>query len=240
MKIMELIKRKAQDNMNNGGVTIAFLGDSVTQGCFEIYMDNDGEPQTIFNSNYGYHNALRQIFAYLYPSVPVNIINSGISGDNAPHALGRLHRDVIRYSPDLVVVCFGLNDCFQEEQGIPQYIDALGEIFNTLKEKEIDVIFMTPNIMNSKISPLITERAGRELSQTTMKLQNDGTLDAYIAAAKKLCQQMNVPVCDCYAKWKKLQDNGVDTTELLANRINHPRKEMNWMFAIQLFETIIN
>lgn len=37
MKIMNRIHEKANDNANKPGVTIAFLGDSVTQGCFELY-----------------------------------------------------------------------------------------------------------------------------------------------------------------------------------------------------------
>ena len=37
---------------------------------------------------------------------------------------------------------------------------------------------------------------------------------------------------------KKLEQNGVDTTILLANRINHPTREMNWLFAVSLLETM--
>ena len=37
MKILEKIKKKQNDIQNNPNVTIAFLGDSITQGCFELY-----------------------------------------------------------------------------------------------------------------------------------------------------------------------------------------------------------
>ena len=36
MKIIDKMARKARNNMHEPGVTIAVLGDSVTQGCFEI------------------------------------------------------------------------------------------------------------------------------------------------------------------------------------------------------------
>ena len=49
---------------------------------------------------------------------------------------------------------------------------------------------------------------------------------------------MNVPVCDCYALWKQLEAGGVDTTELLSNKINHPTREMNRLFAYELIKTI--
>jgi hypothetical protein len=64
-------------------------------------------------------------------------------------------------------------------------------------------------------------------------------MDAYMEAAKAICSKMQIPVCDCYAKWKLLYENGVNITELLSNKINHPTREMNWLFAVDLVETIM-
>ena len=50
---------------------------------------------------------------------------------------------------------------------------------------------------------------------------------------------MGVPVADCYSEWKKLYESGVHTTMLLANRINHPTREMHGLFADMLFKTIL-
>ncbi len=83
---------KQADNYSAPGVTIAFLGDSVTQGCFALYKNENGNLQTIFDKNNAYHAHLEKILAILYPTVPVNIINAGISGDVVPHALTRLQR----------------------------------------------------------------------------------------------------------------------------------------------------
>ena len=41
MQVMDKIRKKAMNNDNEGSVTIAFLGDSVTQGCFEIYPNGE-------------------------------------------------------------------------------------------------------------------------------------------------------------------------------------------------------
>jgi hypothetical protein len=54
-----------------------------------------------------------------------------------------------------------------------------------------------------------------------------------------LCHELNVKVCDCYAIWKKLYESGVDTTELLATKINHPTREMNKMFSYELVRSIM-
>ena len=48
-----------------------------------------------------------------------------------------------------------------------------------------------------------------------------------------------MPVCDAYARWKSMQENGVDITEMLANLINHPSREMHWLFAHALLETMM-
>ncbi len=51
---------------------------------------------------------------------------------------------------------------------------------------------------------------------------------------------MDTPVCDCYAQWKQLQAAGVNTTELLSNKLNHPTREMNWLFAVSLLRSILS
>ena len=58
-------------------------------------------------------------------------------------------------------------------------------------------------------------------------------------AAREVAKKYNVPVCDCYAKWKTMHAAGVNVTELLANKINHPTREMNWLFAVSLMETML-
>ena len=55
MKIVEKMARKAKDNWNEPGVTIAFLGDSVTQGCFELYRKGEDGFETYFDKNGAYH-----------------------------------------------------------------------------------------------------------------------------------------------------------------------------------------
>ena len=61
----------------------------------------------------------------------------------------------------------------------------------------------------------------------------------YVETARTVCKELDVPVCDCTKKWLKLKENGVDIVRLLSNRINHPTEDMYWMFAISLFETIM-
>ena len=240
MNIMKLIQARSQNNAEREGVTIAFLGDSVTQGCFEVYKNEAGEIAPVFDRNYTYQSYLARIFNLLYPNVPVNIINAGISGGSAPHAVGRLERDVLRHQPDLTIVCFGLNDSGAGMNGIGEYVNALEKIFVGLKAAGSEIIFMTPNMMNTYVSVFVTDPELREIAENTQRTQNEGILDAYLDEAILLCKKHNIKVCDCYAKWKRLANQGVDTTSLLSNKINHPTREMNWLFAVSLLDTIMD
>ena len=231
--------KKQENNWDYGGVTICFLGDSVTQGCFELFLKQNGEIETHYDQRSTYHSYVARILSSLYPSLPVNIINAGISGGNAPHGALRLEKDVLKYHPDLCVVCFGLNDVMNGMDGLSAYTKALTDIFVALKNAGIETIFMTPNMMNTEISVHLERETPRKVAKETMTAQMEGIMDAYINAAIEVCEKNGVVICDCYSRWKKLSDAGVNTTNLLANHINHPTREMNWLFAVSLIETML-
>lgn len=238
MKIVNLLKNNNENFWHEKKPTIAFLGDSVTQGCFEIYTDNEGKCDTIFDQNHSYHRYVSEILGMLYPKVPVNIINAGLSGDNVVHGLERLERDVISHRPDLTVVCFGLNDCARGLDGLELFYNSLIEIFTKLVNAGSEVIFMTPNMMNTQVSPHIKSEFVSS-AQMSMKWQLEGLLEEYLDVGKRAAECCNVRICDVYGKWKILYENGVNVTELLSNKINHPTREMNWLFAYSLVEEMM-
>lgn len=234
MKVLEKIVKKSIDR-REPPITFAFLGDSVTQGCFELYKTAERGFQTEFRIEDGYHTKLREILQTLYPSVPINMIYAGISGDNAEGGLWRLERDVLVHNPDLTIVCFGLNDCCAGIAKIDSYKDALSKIFKKLKECGSEIIFMTPNLMADDVSPEIFDEYTREVYENMIK---SATLEEYVKVAKQVCLEENIPLCDCYEMWSTLKKNKVNTTRLLSNRINHPIEKMHWLFAFKLIEII--
>ncbi|MBE6645126.1 MAG: GDSL family lipase [Ruminococcaceae bacterium] len=239
MRIVEKIVKKQNDN-HNPGVTVAFLGDSVTQGCFEVYKKTENSIETVFDKSFAYHKYFAEIFEFLCPKVPVNIINAGVSGASAPFGLENIDEFVLKHNPDLTVVCFGLNDATRGAENLKNYTDALSEIFDKLASNNSEIIFMTPNMACTEISPHITDAVIKSCAEKCANVQRGGILDLYIESAIKLCKEKNVVVCDCYKKWKTLYNAGINTTELLSNKINHPTREMNRMFAYSLVETIFN
>ena len=237
MKIIEKLNKK-QDIFGGKSVTIAFLGDSVTQGCFENYIMTDGGINTRFEYKNSYAARVGQILNILYPFVQVNIINSGISGDNALNGARRFDRDIAPYSPDLIVVSYGLNDCTYGKDNVDKYVSALEEIFEKAKGTGAEIVFLTQNYMATRTSIKMREPALIKLSEEFAGLQNDGTLKFYFENAKELCKKSGVPVCDLYSLWERMALAGTDTTELLANKLNHPIKEMHYYTAIKLVETM--
>ena len=240
MKIINKIVAKA-DGMTLAKTpipTIAFLGDSVTQGCFEEFMSAEKCSDTVFDQSAVYHNLLKQMLSHIYPKAAVSIINAGISGDNSTGGLARLERDVLSHKPDLTVVCFALNDSTWGMNGLERYENNLRQIFQKLQETGSEVIFMTPNMLGTRVLYTLKFPILRDFMETLAKIQNEGILDAYVDTARRVAKECGVPVCDVYAKWKKMASYGTDTTLLLCDGMNHPIRPMHWLFAHSLLETM--
>ncbi len=224
MKISEKILMNREQLKKYGPITIVALGDSVTHGAV---ADDEIDFEAV------YHNRLRKKINAVRAYVPVTIINSGIGGTTAADAVCRLDTQVLPYNPDLVIVCFGLNDVNNE---LEDYLNALKTIFGKCIDSGTDVVFMTPNMLNTYVDEN-TNPDYIEYAKVTADFQNNGRMDLYMKSAVSLAEQMGVTVCDCYLKWKELSKT-TNTTKLLANYINHPTREMHELFANSLFNTI--
>lgn len=229
MKMMDRLREGDASFLRDGPVNLAFFGDSITQGCFE-----DG----VCDFDAVYHAQLKRMLHEKYPGFPINILNAGVGGSTAKQSLNRLERDVLRHHPDAAVVCFGLNDVTGT---LEDYVSSLASIFRTLQEHQTDTVFMTPNMLNTRMDEaFLAASPFREYALGTMKLQTGGTMDAFMSAACECARSFGIPVCDCYAEWKSMAAAGKDTTALLANRINHPSREMHTLFAGKLLTVLEN
>ena len=216
---------------------IVFFGDSVTEGCFELsFRDTAGVTDIIRDQKSVYHNVLKERIEKERSDLVIEFINAGISGDSAANGLQRIGRDVIDQKPDAVVVCFGLNDV--AGRTIDEYVLDMERIFSELKEREIDVIYMTPNMYNTYVHGDVLPNHA-DLAETLAKVQNEKRPDMYYAEAMKRAKKYGCVVVDAYGAWKKLSEYGVDVTELLCNRLNHPTRAMHRLFADMLYDEVI-
>ena len=225
MKISEKIRMGRADLEREGAITIVAFGDSVTHGALAA-----GE----ISYETAYWNLLRKKILAKKNYVPVNVINSGIGGVSAKGSLPRFESQALKYEPDLLIICFGLNDINGE---LEDYLSALREMFRRSTERGIETVFLTPNMLNTYVAA-DTHPQHLAYAAKMADVQNSGKMDSFIYAAADVAKEMGVTVCDCYSKWKKLAET-TDTTMLLANRINHPTKEMHELFADELFKIIL-
>ena len=241
-EVLKKLADKNADAFHHAPVTIGFLGDSVTNGCFEVLpaLTDHGEEgiDVVFDPENSYSAHFRRMLLNLYPKAQINIINAGISGDSAPVGLERMDRDLLPYHPDLTVVCYGLNDCGDGLGGVEKYGERIREIITRLQQAGSDVVFLSPCMMATHVSCHLTQPKLREVAESCAKRENDGVVQAYFKEACRVGTECGALVCDCYSKWKKLQSLGVDTTSLLANYINHPSRDMHKFMAWSLTETV--
>ena len=239
MKFIQKLAYKNENYTTAEPLCAAFLGDSVTHGVFEIHAAAGGGIGIVMDYEAVYHAQWRNLMNGVYPNAPIHVINAGISGSSAADGLCRLDRDVLRYSPDLAVVCFGLNDVNGGMEKLEEYGQTLECIFRRLMERGIETIFMTPNMLNTRVSPLTVPPSVVDFAANTAQMQNDGRMDAYMERARVAAEACGVALCDCYRKWKQLQAAGVDTTALLSNHINHPNRQLHKLFANALFDLMM-
>jgi lysophospholipase L1-like esterase len=214
---------RSKDGTGKRNPLIVALGDSVTQGCFEgnlnysqqmmdeFYPGGERIPNVIDTVNV-YHEKFRCILAEKY-NAPVSVINSGIGGDTVIHMLNRLERDVLSYSPHLVLVNASLNGPAGDLETYGKHFRAI--VDGILENTEAEIILITPNMM--------TKSWMRDLESRVNIIRE-------VAVEKRLC------IADAYAVWKDIEAAGIDIGTLLSNRINHPVTVGHEIFTIELMK----
>lgn len=175
-------KREKEPTAYNGK-TIVALGDSVT--C------NGGWTETVGDL------------------VGCNVINSGVSADRATEALLRFDSDVKAYSPDVVLVMLGINDCVQyyySDKTILSFKNELIQIYQKCIDIGAKVVFITPNQI--KVESLNYDR-----------YKNYGGLPAcypkFIDTVKEVAEETGAYLVDIYSLFDE---------SLLCDSV-HPNKE---------------
>ena len=242
---MQVLDRIAARNDNAGAVQpvlIAFLGDSVTHGCLEVYMDHRDEIGIIYEPDSGYPYRLKRRLDELYPAAAVSILNAGVSGERASDGARRIRRDVLSRRPDLVVLAFALNDSMGDdvETGLCEYRAAMESMIRDTLESGAECIVLTPNPMCAYVRSDVREKTLRDIAEAACIVQNQGILSRYVQAARECAKKHRVPVADAYQVWMQMAAKGVDTTRMLSNAINHPSRQAHDIFLNVLTDVLFN
>lgn len=219
--------RLEQDPPNWGAynIRIVALGDSVTQGL-------GVNPRMLGNDTY--HEVFRQRLVERYPNRTFSVINAGVGGDSTGGALKRLQADVLDHRPDLVTVCFGLNDSFAGKGGEDAFRGNLTQIV-TRCQQSAAVILLTPNMMATHDSPIVDPKYKDQIQQFVER-QTSGTLGRYAQIIREVATSTSTPLADGYAEWIRRHDAGEDMTMWLINGINHPDARGHRILADELWK----
>jgi len=238
MKIVRRLAARNEAVRSERPILIACLGDSVTHGCFDLFVDAKDQYIPHHMPDQGYAAKLGRKLNELFPVAAVTVLNAGISGDGSAGGLERIDRDALSFHPDLVIVNFALNDSMSGEAGIEKYASNMREIFRRILESGAEALLLTPNFMCSYVPHTVVGENLTRIAGEAAKIQNEGILTKYVEAARAAAEEMNVPVADAYRRWENMRDAGVDTTLLLSNGINHPTVEMHDIFVEEIVRKV--
>ncbi len=165
----------ASAESNLDGKTIVCFGDSLTQGT--LYWVNSGLDV--------YPDLLADNFA------GSTVINAGVRGDSTYNALLRYKNDVIAKNPDIVIICFGMNDQAWEVQydrpiqTLDKYESQLTTMITDIKNAGADVILVTPNpVYEAAYTP------------TAYNNYEYGLMPEYCDAMRKLANELGCGLVD--------------------------------------------
>lgn len=228
-RFFQRIHEKAKD-VSRPPVLIVALGDSVTQGVME---------QNVLDSDGVYHHLLQQELESFFPTTTFSTINAGVSGGNAPQALERLDRDVLRHDPDLVLVAFGLNDACLGLEGLPIFTAALRKIVSRIQqETSSDIVLLTPSFAARRKNSRV-HLDHESMTDGIIRIQSEGILEQYAQVVRGVAADSHVALADIHREWVRLAGDGLDTDMWLANGLNHPDRRGHKLASTILIHEIL-
>ncbi|MFI5358161.1 MAG: SGNH/GDSL hydrolase family protein, partial [Opitutales bacterium] len=181
-------------------IRIVCFGDSITG----VYYHTGG--RRAWGDVLGY--CLQQEF----PSARLELVNAGISGHTTVDALGRLESDVLRATPDLVVVMFGMNDVVRVPAD--DFHRNLSQIAQRIREHGAEVILMTPNFIDP--------------SDTLRPLDR---IEAFMDIVRTVGRELRIPVADTFRDFRSIHDaDRWAWTRMLSDAV-HPNLRGHVRFA---------
>ena len=219
--------------------TIVCFGDSVTQGT-PVVAEEDAFP-ALLGRRLNARGARR--------GLSFRVINSGVGGENTDEGLARFDRDVAAYSPDLVVVEFGLNEARYDAKArtYEEYGVSLRRLIARLRAISAEIVLTTPN-------PIID--ACHVYSRGVLFYARRGVCNRHVAGyaevARKVAAEEGVILCDLYRLFEDeaLAAEFAGETDEYADLVTltpfirhddgvHPTVRGQGLIALGLYRTIV-
>lgn len=180
---------------------IVLMGDSITFG------DNASNPKNSWAA---------RLDEYINKNLKgqFEIINSGVEGETAQEGFDDIEGKVIKYSPDIVFVGYGTNDCTKVngryENDIYNFESNMEDIAEAIRSQ-------TNAAAVFNLAPPVIE----ELSNDDVVTIHNRDIEAYNKVVKRICGSMMLSFVDHY----KLMSDREDLQNLLDGDGIHPNDE---------------
>jgi len=170
------------DSIKDSYATIVAIGDSIT---------------AVNSSTQGQLNWVGLLQMGLNLPKGYLVINSGNGGDSLAQGLARLERDVLRFSPTLVIISFGINDAMG---GVPleKFTADLRTMISRIRAQGGKILLRTPN-------PVLDAATGGESVDFRYEPgvpPRPYDVGAYAAAIVRVAEEEKTLVVDHYSLWK--------------------------------------
>ncbi len=191
---------------DNRTITIVCHGHSVPAGYFETpFVDT-------FNAYpHLWHRALKE----RYPFAVINVIVTGIGGEDAERGANRFEQDVLTHHPDIITIDYVLND---RGLGLEKARQAWESMIATAQAHNIKVILLTPTVDK-----------GSDMNDAT------DPLNQHAQQVRDLAEKYHVALVDSYAAFKAYVQNGGQLDDLMS-QVNHPNRNGHDLVVKALME----
>ena len=147
-----------------------------------------------------YPSQWRDAMLSKFPGARLEVLNRGAPGSKIANAHERLEA-VLAEKPDLWVVEYGINDCWEGAEGIDEFESGLRLLVERLKmAASAPVILMTANMLNHQSSPEALELAW--FADKTAEVQTTGWTAVYMDCVRRVARDEGMPLADGYARWQ--------------------------------------
>jgi lysophospholipase L1-like esterase len=142
-----------------------------------------------------------------YGTQDITVVNSGISGDSVTEARRRLHRDVLRLQPQLVVICLGSNDANRLDD--TTFTTLLEEIVSEIAGSGAALILRTP-------APIVEKQP-----EPKHLWAGDHTLRAKISIIRAVASRRHITLVDTYEQfWQRERSGMLDCASLFCDEVH--------------------
>ena len=175
---------------------------------------------------------------------PVEIINSGVSGDTTNDARFRFQSDVLSHNPDLVIIQFGVNDqVIRQDIGLTKAVVSSTKFayeilffIQRIRRQGGKVMLMTPGLLRWRDH--FTKRFFRAPYKLNDPFGMNGNLLFYVEQVEIIARTEDVLLVDIYQEEKKFDaGEGQSIDDLLPDGV-HPNTEGHKLIAERIIEKI--